>query len=686
MAVDLLRREAVRLLTLTGAGGVGKTRLAVEVAGQLRTAFSDGVVWIPLASLNDSSLVPSAIARALRIRETDDLQEILTATLRGREILLLLDNFEQVAEAAPFVSDLVSSCPEAKVLVTSRVALRLRVEQELAISPLRLPDATQQTPVYAIAANPAVDLFLRRAQAVNPDFALTEGNAGAVTEICRRLDGIPLALELAAARIRVLSPQAMLRRLDHRLSFLTGGGPDLPARQRAMRETIAWSYGLLEPSEQMLFRRLAIFAGSCDLRAIEAVCATSGDLPVDMLDVIEALQRSSLLQLAETADDEPRVVMLETVREYAREMLVESGEEAELQERHARYYLSLVGEGPQHFLSPAQGRWLDRVGREHDNLRAALQWCIEQSNAETGLRLTAGLWPLWYVRGYSEGRMWLTTILALPGADTPTAPRAGSLLGASQLALARGDYAAAHDLSQESLDLYRFLGDERGVCEGLLVAGFAARLQEQHDVARTLLSEALTISRATQHAFITAAALHHLGIIEAVTVGDHAGARCLLEESLAAYRALGLPRFIALVLFSLGDLARADGQYVRAAGMFREGLIAMVEVGEKPVIAGALDSFAHLAMDQGQAERTVKLSAAAARSRSITGLRAGPTTDQDRERWLARARSVLGDEAFGAAWAAGEALTEEQSIAYALDEALSPETESRNGRTSHSSY
>lgn len=444
-----------------------------------------------------------------------------------------------------------------------------------------------------------------------------------------------------------------------------------------MRETIAWSCGLLEPSEQVLFRRLAVFAGGCDLSAIEAVCNAAGDLAVDVLDAVEALQRSSLLRLEETVEEDPRFVMLETVREYALDRLAASAEEADLRERHASYYLSFVEAHSRDFLSSFQGQWLDRVEREHGNLRTALQWCVEHQNAEMGLRLTAALWPLWYVRGYAEGRTWLATLLALAGAHVPDAPRAASLLGAGQIALAQGDYDAAHALAQESVNRYRALGDERGASEALLAAGFTARVQGEYGSACALLSEALTISHAVGHTFITAATLHHLGMIEAAT-GDKAAARRLLEESLTMYRTLGLQRFIALVLFSLGDVARADKEYSRARALFREGLAAMTAVGEKPGTARALDSFAHLAMDEGKAERTVRLSAAAAQLRATAGIHDGPVTERERERWLTSARVALGDEAFDAAWAEGEAMTDEEAIADALAEPGSPGTQSTN--------
>ena len=521
----------------------------------------------------------------------------------------------------------------------------------------------------ALAENPAVALFLARARAVTPDFVLTEANAPAVAAICRRVDGLPLALELAAARVRVLPPPALLARLERRLTLLTGGPRDLPARQRTLREILAWSYDLLTPWEQQVFRWLAVFAGGGSVPAIEAVCDASGERQMDVLDGLEALRRNSLLLVEEAAGGEPRFRMLETIREYAHERLAESPDEKSLRTQHASYYLALAEEGARHRYSATQVLWLDRLEQEHDNLRAALRWYADGRDTELGLRLAGALWTFWYIRGYvTEGRTHVTALLTLPESAPMRAPRAVALLGAGQLARTQGDYAAARASLEESLALYRALDDARGTAHALLWTGFVARVQEEYGAARTLLNEGLALACAIGETGVTAATLHHLGMIAADVQEDSAGARSLLEESLALYQMLGLRRNIALVLLSLGDLARADGHLAAADGLVHESLAIMAEVGENLEIPWALDTVAHLAMDEGQAERAVRLAGAAARLRDTMGTLAWPVAQRQREHWLASARTLLDGEAFAGAWTAGQAMTRGQAVAYALDE------------------
>jgi predicted ATPase/DNA-binding XRE family transcriptional regulator len=667
---DRLSAGELRLLTLTGPGGVGKTSLALVAAAGLQAAFTGGIAWVPLASLSDATLLPAAVAHALGLLDTGGhapSAEALRAALDERPRLVVLDNVEHLAVAG-FVADLLATCRQLTVLATSRSPLEISAEQEVPIPPLPTPSDVPAAPVHAVAANPAVDLFLRRAQAVKPTFALNDTNATAVAAICRRLDGLPLAIELAAARIRVLSPQAMLTRLGDRLGFLTGGARDLPPRQQTMRETIAWSHGLLTDMQGEVFAQLAVFDGSFSLAALEAVLPTD---PNTLLDAVEALHRSNLLMLVDSADDEPRFRMLGTIRDFGLECLARRGEGRALSGRHAAYYLAFAEEAAHRFYGPDSTRWLDSLDEDRANLRAALREFLDRRDVTEGLRMCAALWWFWYVRGYAtEGRAHLATFLALPMplSDHAVGPRAEALLGAGQLAQTQGDYAAARRFLAESIELYRSLSDERATAAALLAAGFIARVQEDYESARDLLDQSLTLARTSGHSFVVAAALHHLGMIAADADQDLAAAEDLLEESLSLYQSLRLPRFIALVQLSLGDVADAQQDHERAHRLLTGGMRGMRRVGERLGVHGALDSLARLAASERHWGRAVTLAAAAERLRNATGSRSWPVVERRRSQWLGCARDNLTEEEFFSAWAHGGTLTLEQTVGYAFDE------------------
>jgi len=461
-AQALMLRPDVRLLTLTGAAGTGKTRLALQLAADVREHGEDGVVFVPLAAIADPGLLLSVIAVALDVREGPGapLLDAVQGTLRDRDLLLVLDNFEQIVEAAPVVGDLLATCPRLTVLVTSRQALHLSGEQEFLVSPLLAPEAgTRPASVRELAAFPAVRLFLDRAARVRPDFALTEENAAAVADVCRRLDGLPLALELAAARVKVLSPHALLSRLDHRLTLLIGGSRDLPARQRTLRDAIRWSYELLDDAERRLFRRLAVFAGGCTLAMAETVCHADGEPDVDLLDLMASLVEKSLVRRADGPDGEPRFSMLETIREFATEELTASGEADMVYRRLAGLALALVDPTwPVRRVAP--GAALERLATEQDNVRAALRWAIDAPDTAMALELVGAFYPFWYAtEAWNESSTWAGQALALPGAEQPTLLRARALMAASGAAGGRGDVQTAQQHAQESVAICHALGN-----------------------------------------------------------------------------------------------------------------------------------------------------------------------------------------------------------------------------------
>jgi predicted ATPase/DNA-binding SARP family transcriptional activator len=725
----LLRQEAVRLVTLTGPGGTGKTRLGLQVAAELLDDFAAGVCFVGLAPIRDPGLVASTIAQTLGVRETSGMPvlEGLKAYLKDRHLLLLLDNFEQVLEAAPLVAELLAAAPRLKVLVTSRTVLRLRGEKNLAVPPLSLPDPQHLPSLETLTQYAAVELFIQRVLDFKPDFGVTNENAPAVAAICHRLDGLPLAIELAAARIKLFSPQALLARLpgthqvSGRLPLLIGGARDLPARQQTLRGAIAWSYDLLDESEKTLFRRLAVFAGGCTLEAAGAVCR--GELEIDILDGLASLVDKSLLQKGEQEDGEPRFTMLETIREYAWERLDDSGEAAATRGRHLDFFLRFAEEAEPEIQSGAEQKaWLDRLEVEHDNLRAALARSEAQGEGEAGLRLGGALGEFWVMRGHlGEGRERLAELLKLPGMEARTAARAkvfhyagrlahgqgdcaaaralfegrlaisrergdkdgiaGSLHRLGGLAHAQGDYAAARLCYEEALAISRELGDKGRTAWSLYGLGHVVRAQGEYGAARTLLEEGLAICRALGGKHLIARSFGSLGAM-AHAQGDSGAARTLLTEGEATARSIEDQRARIFPLGELGHLARDLGDYSRAAALYRESLRLRWELNDPLEITRSLADLAVLAARQGQAERTARL--LGAREAQCEALGVAPSVAVRTESgWaLATARSALGEERFAAVWAEGRALSLDQAVTYALatDGFESSMPASENGR------
>ena len=564
-----------RLLTLTGPGGTGKTRLAAQVAADLAGLFEGGVSFANLAPIADPRLVASAVAQAVGARESGDhpLVQAIAEHLRGvGPTLLLLDNFEQVSEAAALVRELLDACPALKVLVTSRVVLHIYGEQEFPVPPLPLPAADAAATPAALMECPSIALFVQRAAAGRPDFTLTSRNAGAVVAICRRLDGLPLAIELAAARVKILAPADLLARLERRLELLTGGARDLPERQQTLRGAIKWSYDLLTPAEQTLFRRLSLFAGGCTLEGAEAVCDTCEDLGVDLLDGVAALVDSSLLVQRVSDDAAPRFLMLETFREFGRERLVESGELAATERSHAAYMLVLAEEETLEMNPSQREAWLRGCDVEHDNFRAAIAHLVSAGDVEWALRLAGALFRFWEQRDHlTEGRETLASVLTMPGAKAPSRPRARALYAATVLADIQGDLDSAEVLSHEACGIYRQFDDVGGVAAAMTAMAWQAQRQGRYAEATARFRE--TVSLWEQLGERTAVDLAKSNMANAAKAeGNFDLARVLLEEVAAASQARGDVRGVASALNGLGDLAASQGDHAAARRYHHQSL------------------------------------------------------------------------------------------------------------------
>jgi predicted ATPase/transcriptional regulator with XRE-family HTH domain len=709
----LLRRPEVRLVTLSGPPGIGKTRLSLQTAEALAEEFDGEVYFVPLAPIFDAQLVLPAIAQEVGVRElgNQSLMASLRERFRGKQALLVLDNFEQVTAAAPVIAELLMSVTGLKVLVTSRELLHIYGEQEFPVPALALPDLHNLPPVEALALYPSIALFVQRAQAAKFGFELTAENGAAVAGICAWLDGLPLAIEMAAARVKWLAPAALLQRLSQRLSLLSDGPRNLTPRQQTLRGAIDWSYELLEEEERSLFSGVAVFRGGCTAEAVEAI--VNGQLSTANCQLgecegkLHALVDKSLLRYEMARDGEGRFWMLETIREYGLERLAASGRESDTRQAHAAYFLALAEEGEQALMGAAQATWLERLEREHDNLRAALEWALaNEAGVETAGRMGAALWRFWRLRGHiSEGRRWLAQIIHRGQSGQDSVLWAKVLFGAGSLASQTGETTAARTLFEQSLRLYRTLGDKPGIAQVLSGLGGVAFFDEGNpEEAARLFEESLALRREIGDRWAIAVSLNNLGVVaynlgrfeealglheESLAIrrelGDEWGvaqslgnlgfthyhlgdgrARPYFEQSLIMQRSLGVQMGVADALDGLGDVALAEGKAVEAAAYYAESLALAQESGSPRDMGQTLERLGMVALVWGKPEEAALLLGAA------DGLLVGSTPATHRAerphygRLVSSLQAELGEARLAGLRTAGEEMEVEEAVALAM--------------------
>jgi len=661
-----------RLLTLTGPGGAGKTRLALQAASELLRSFEDGAFFVALAPIADPGLVVPSIVHALDLPEATDRSptESIVDHLRVKNLLLVMDNFEQVLDAAAEVGQLLRMTERVRVLATSREPLGLSGEREYPVPPLGLPDPAHLPPLDRLSRYEAVALFIERARAVNPRFAVVEENAAAVAEICARLDGLPLALELAAARVKILTPQAMLSRLENRLQFLARASRDVPTRQQTLRDAIDWSYDLLEGDQPTLFARLSVFVGGFSLEAAEAVCNRDGELAIETLDGVASLTNKSLLRQSETLPGEPRFLMLETIREYAGERLAREPDRDEISERHAAFFLDLAEQAEPELTGQGQQRWLDVLSAEHDNLRAALVWTQGSGHVETALRLAAALWRFWQMRGHlREGREQLSSVLELPGAADHPEAQARALEAAGSVRYWMADFESARRFYESSLEIHRRLGNAPGAAEQLYNISFTYSLPPppRTDLARAqqLLQESLALFREVGDDQGVAKVLWGLGNVR-LGHGDAQGALAISQESLELARKLGDRYGQTWSLWLVGASALESGKLPLAGQSLREALHMLEAAGDTSGMPIMLSELSGVALASGDPRLAVRLQAAAEAVEDSIGTGLGRATSRRQE--LADAiRKLIEQEDLADAWAEGEAMSVDEAVAHALE-------------------